>query len=522
MAKNEKNFKYNKYNAFAVVFLVIFSFVFGIVLFNGGKQVKAETNIYEELAILSKNYVVDYTAPENYSNYGITITNNQDGTFTLTGTTTAVVSYRFPLTIENLEGYCKKVAPDATNNDYLNYGIMWQVFKYKTSDNHLYGGNNDNGPAITTRISNLDSYKTYTPSSGSGQWGNVQARYLNYIQISPSGGGLSVSKGYDKYMEIQIGQGVNVDDLSIMPVFFDNIPTYPYANNSTPGVLAISVFEYLNSFIGPSKNTDVYYATEKPQAGYYIYQKVNEQLGVDLLPAIRYTLTADTTEITKDSALTLESANIDVLKLTAPNGNIYRVYYDNITSSNTKDSYFVEDNGTTTILQNADGSGLINSTGLDALILALQHALTYNAVITTADHYIFNLCSYLYVFDTDFGYAKGVQEGSANYQPGQSGYNTIYNAGKLYGEEQKDNYYNSYYGGSNGVGGAGYTSIYNAGKEAGATITTSWLTTVLNTVVVVFALELLPGIKLGYIIGAPFVISVIWFIIRQFRGGGSG
>ena len=67
-------------------------------------------------------------------------------------------------------------------------------------------------------------------------------------------------------------------------------------------------------------------------------------------------------------------------------------------------------------------------------------------------------------------------------------------------------------------GTTGYENIFNAGKEA--SIDTTWLVSLWQSVDAFFAIELFNGITFGWLFGIPFAISVLWFIIRQFRGGG--
>lgn len=89
------------------------------------------------------------------------------------------------------------------------------------------------------------------------------------------------------------------------------------------------------------------------------------------------------------------------------------------------------------------------------------------------------------------GYTSGEQAGAAPYQPGNSGYNEIYQSG--------------------------YTDGLNANIG-----TQNWFVSAFRAVDALLSIRLLPNITIGTIIGIPFVISLVWFIIRTFRGGGSG
>lgn len=67
----------------------------------------------------------------------------------------------------------------------------------------------------------------------------------------------------------------------------------------------------------------------------------------------------------------------------------------------------------------------------------------------------------------------------------------------------------------------GYKEGYNIGYNKAASDSNvgsyDWLTSIFNTLKTIFELELLPGLKLGYLIGIPFVITLVAFIISWFR-----
>ena len=515
-----KNGIKNKRLYFIIIWLAIFVGVSVLVFTNTKTPLKAETNFYASLDTYIENYCIDYTTPANYSGNGITITNNQDGTFSLNGTTTAVVEYTIPVNIPYGTSYCSKYYDYTASDNYSgetgqyteSCGIMVGLFAFNTQTLHLYGGSNDYPPAMTIRFQNGSSYNNM---SNAGRWGSNFSTLWNYRQTYNGAGNIAPTINYNKYFKLVLSSATNYDNLTILPFFIDNIK---YASSTQ--ISANAMFEYFNLAIGPAPNKDVYFTNSAPNGGYTINQKINSQFGVNLLPALRYNLVYNTTELTIPASALQQypSANIDIIKLTAPNGNIYSIYYDNIENSNTRGSWYINDNGTINILQ-SDAAGFLTSVGLDNLISMFQHAITYNSVITSVE-IANNLYDKLYVFDTDFGYAKGVADGSANYQPGQSGYNTIYNAGYQTGTQTTTNYYNSYYGGSDGVGGAGYTSIYNAGVEAGADISVNWVFKCMSAVGSFLSIEILPNITFGALIGIPFIITLAWFIIRQLRGGG--
>lgn len=73
-------------------------------------------------------------------------------------------------------------------------------------------------------------------------------------------------------------------------------------------------------------------------------------------------------------------------------------------------------------------------------------------------------------------------------------------------------------------GKPGYEAIYQAGYKAGfdsAEIGTgAWFITAFDAVDRFLNIRIFPNITFGVLLGIPFVISLAWFIIRMFRGGG--
>lgn len=67
----------------------------------------------------------------------------------------------------------------------------------------------------------------------------------------------------------------------------------------------------------------------------------------------------------------------------------------------------------------------------------------------------------------------------------------------------------------------GYQSGYNAGYNEAVSDSKvgsyNWLISAFDTLRRLFEIELLPGLKLGYLIGIPFVIILVSFIISWFR-----
>lgn len=96
--------------------------------------------------------------------------------------------------------------------------------------------------------------------------------------------------------------------------------------------------------------------------------------------------------------------------------------------------------------------------------------------------------------------------------------------GRTIGENQANNYWNNYiqqyYESETGEG---YKRIFQLGKQAGINEnigTQNWFITSFQAVDAFLSIHIFPNITFGILLGIPFVISVAWFIIRMFRGGG--
>lgn len=71
------------------------------------------------------------------------------------------------------------------------------------------------------------------------------------------------------------------------------------------------------------------------------------------------------------------------------------------------------------------------------------------------------------------------------------------------------------------TGGLGYQAIWQEGYRQGQedSIDTSFLVNLFDSVDSLFSIHLFPFLTIGEIVGIPFIISVVWFIIKQLRGG---
>lgn len=73
----------------------------------------------------------------------------------------------------------------------------------------------------------------------------------------------------------------------------------------------------------------------------------------------------------------------------------------------------------------------------------------------------------------------------------------------------------------------GYSDGYYEGIETGKNIqattqltSTGWIQSIFGGISSLLNIQILPGITIGIIVGIPFVISLAYFVIRAFRGGG--
>lgn len=106
-------------------------------------------------------------------------------------------------------------------------------------------------------------------------------------------------------------------------------------------------------------------------------------------------------------------------------------------------------------------------------------------------------------------------------------YYPVVEQARTQGYQQAQDYYTGIY---YAPGGTGYNTIYSTGDANGyargfsagqnTQINTNWLVGMWQAVDAFFSIRLFNDITFGWLFGVPFAISVVWFIIRQFRGGG--
>lgn len=103
------------------------------------------------------------------------------------------------------------------------------------------------------------------------------------------------------------------------------------------------------------------------------------------------------------------------------------------------------------------------------------------------------------------------------------GYDTGYDAGATDTTNALNEYWQTYIQDTYiNTTGTGYRQIFQAGYDAGFNehLSTNWVITIINTIGTFLEIEFFPGMTFGVILGVPFIISLAWFIIRMFRGGG--
>lgn len=76
-------------------------------------------------------------------------------------------------------------------------------------------------------------------------------------------------------------------------------------------------------------------------------------------------------------------------------------------------------------------------------------------------------------------------------------------------EQRVDNYESGYQ--------SGYNNGYSAAIQEGKVGSYNWLISAFDTLKRIFEIELLPNLKLGYLIGIPFVIILVRFVLSWFR-----
>ena len=87
------------------------------------------------------------------------------------------------------------------------------------------------------------------------------------------------------------------------------------------------------------------------------------------------------------------------------------------------------------------------------------------------------------------------------------------------GEVANVGYYTGYYLGEKN----GYTTGYEKGKDVQATqqlTATGWIQGIFGGISSLLNIQIFPGVTIGIIVGIPFIISLAYFVIRAFRGGG--
>lgn len=129
----------------------------------------------------------------------------------------------------------------------------------------------------------------------------------------------------------------------------------------------------------------------------------------------------------------------------------------------------------------------------------------------TKDNYIELNESIIYTFDSSAGWWVSLAE--LQEQPSTNYYsifcdNTI-EFSVVVQEQRIDNYALGYQ--------SGYDKGYSAAIQEGKVGSYNWLISAFDTLKKLFEIELLPNLKLGYLLGIPFVIILVRFVLSWFR-----
>ena len=430
------------------------------------KQVKADTQYYADI---SQYVVCDWQNYTDQTNPGqtITLTSNNDGTLILNGTTTTVVQFTLPLTISTISGQFKYFLAFARNNSLNDF----------TSNVQLYIGYN-NGNNISSVYTSLGSYTT----------GTTTINYNNYALV------------------IRIKANVSIINEIITPFLM----AIPYDEITDDNVQQTIDIYTINKMLGPQNTqpptpadlTKCVYVepNDLPPTARTINTKINYQFNNTLDNLIEYTFQAEDVPSVDNTGVV--ASYIDLLTFSDSDNNIYKMRFNNDTNDANYLNIDLYTNNDSINFYN-DNLGELSAQSITNFRIWCTNIVNAQATITGASAYDNNIITQLYVYRLgSSGYNEGYQDGE------EAGYQAGAQDGFVEGEHRG---YQD-----------GYTDGYGEGYEIGqaSEIDTNWLMGLFDAVGAVLRMELLPNLTIGVIVGIPFVISVIWFIIRQLRGGG--
>ena len=264
----------------------------------------------------------------------------------------------------------------------------------------------------------------------------------------------------------------------------------------------------INTLLGPSGpaipedlTRCVYVAPEDvPAPAIPINQRITYTFNNNLENLIEYTFTTGFEPNVDTTGLT--ALYVDLLTFEDASENQYIMRYNNNAESAQYLNIDLYINNDATPFYNSNAGELTAQNELNFRVWAVN-AINNEATITGATAYSNNIIEKIFVYAV----------GSASYEAGyQNGLETGMTEGAEAGfaEGQRIGYADGYADGT--------ADGYNEGLSA--QIDTTWLTGLFNSVDAFLNIHIFPNITFGVLLGIPFVISVAWFIIRMFRGGG--
>lgn len=454
---------YKKAFVFLVVFLV-FGVAFGLASSNFQK-IKADTQYYDDLSPYVMNDWENYTTE---TKNGITMTNNGDGTLTLSGQTSVITEFYLPLKITS-----------TTNSTYYSIFLACAL-------NNNFTGVNDQRASL---------YIGYN----SGQ--NVTNRYV-YMDQFYSSSNINLGNRNNLCLVLRTAQNADFTTPVVITPFL-YLREYPNGT-SAMGQNNINLY-VINSLLGPqgADLTKVNYIQEASNISLEISSQINKSFGNELEELIQYTMQAGD-EITVDNT-GVATNEIDLLTMTAGN-DIYKMTFVNDALSNNYNNILLYRNNDTTIFYN-DNLGELSTQNITNFREWAANAIAANATITSASANNNNILNKIFVYSTGTNY--------------DTGYTAGYNDARQDVEEEIQEAFGE--GLSQGYGD-GYTTGYGEGYDQGAIegVDSSWLINLFGAIDAFFAIHLFPNLTFGTIFAIPFVLSIAWVIIRILRGGGYG
>lgn len=462
--KYERN-KNKIFASIGVFFVVVFAFV-ALAFSFPHKKVNADTNYLVDLSPYVINDWENYT---DSTQAGLSIVANADGTLIVNGTATAITEYVIPTKIKTLEA--------GVYYDWYAAVLYNNTFDYGAPNARMYLAYN-NGANITAN-------NTYIGRNGNGV--DAPSNKLNNVCLI-----------------IRFNANTTYNNAVLTPFFMLALRPNDFQANLSQQITISTI----NTLIGPSGpaipedlTRCVYVAPEDiPAPAIPINQRITYTFNNSLENLIEYTFTTGFEPNVDTTGLT--ALYVDLLTFEDASENQYIMRYNNDAESAQYLNIDLYINNDATPFYNSNAGELTAQNELNFRVWAVN-AINNEATITGATAYSNNIIEKIFVYAV----------GSASYE---AGYQTGLEKGLAEGAES---------GFAEGLR-RGYTDGYADGTADGyneglsAQIDTTWLTGLFNSVDAFLNIRIFPNITFGVLLGIPFVISVAWFIIRMFRGGG--